>query len=96
MPRGGEITLAARVVQGHFVEVQVRDNGVGIPKTRIPRIFEPFYTTKEVGKGTGLGLAICWRIIEEAGGSIDVASEVGRGTSFSVRLPLAGTAPTKQ
>jgi PAS domain S-box-containing protein len=88
MPQGGELTLATRLLQGQQAEVQVRDTGTGIPQDRLPRIFEPFYTTKEAGKGTGLGLAICWRIVEEARGSIDVASEVGRGTTFRVRLPV--------
>ena len=88
MPRGGELTVATRLVQGGWVEVIFRDSGVGIPNDRLPRIFEPFYTTKEPGKGTGLGLAICWRILEEAGGSIDVSSELGKGTTFSVRLPI--------
>ena len=90
MPQGGTLTIVSQVVQDHLVEVQVRDTGTGIPQTRLPRIFEPFYTTKEPGKGTGLGLAICWRIIDEAGGTIDVSSEVGQGTTFSLRLPLAG------
>jgi two-component system NtrC family sensor kinase len=88
MPQGGELTLTTRLLQGQQAEVQVRDTGAGIPQDRLPRIFEPFYTTKEAGKGTGLGLAICWRIVEEARGSIDVASEVGRGTTFRVRLPV--------
>jgi len=94
MPQGGELTLHTRMLQGRLVEVQVRDTGVGIPQDRLSRIFEPFYTTKEPGKGTGLGLAICWRIIEEAGGAIDVASDVGQGTTFSMRLPLIGTGPS--
>jgi two-component system NtrC family sensor kinase len=91
MPQGGGLTIATRVVQDHVAEVRFRDTGTGIPKDRLPRIFEPFYTTKEPGKGTGLGLAICWRIIEEAGGSIDVTSDIGRGTTFSIRLPHLGT-----
>ncbi len=93
MPQGGTLTIASRMLQDRLVEVHVRDTGTGIPKARLPRIFEPFYTTKEPGKGTGLGLAICWRIIEEAGGSIDVSSEVGQGTTFSIRLPLAAMVP---
>ncbi|MBI3327610.1 MAG: hypothetical protein HYZ81_13030 [Nitrospinae bacterium] len=93
MPQGGVLTIDTQVVQDRLVEVHVRDTGTGIPKARLPRIFEPFYTTKEPGKGTGLGLAICWRIIEEAAGSITASSEVGQGTTFCIRLPLVGMVP---
>jgi hypothetical protein len=72
-------------------EVQLRDTGVGIPQTRLPSIFEPFYTTKEPGKGTGLGLAICGRIIEGAGGSSDVSSELGKGTSLALSRVMSRT-----
>ena len=65
--------------------VTVADNGTGIPADRLPLIFEPYYTTKE--DGTGLGLAISKRIVEEHSGSISAESEVGRGSTFTVRLP---------
>jgi PAS domain S-box-containing protein len=92
MPQGGTLTIVTGRGE-RWVEVRVADTGVGIPPARLPRIFEPFYTTKEPGKGTGLGLAICRRIVEEAGGAIEVASTPGRGTTFTVRLPLVGLEP---
>jgi len=69
------------------VAVRVADNGKGIPERDLGKIFEPFFTTKE-HKGTGLGLAVSWGIVSEHGGTIEVASEVGRGTTFTVRLPV--------
>jgi PAS domain S-box-containing protein len=92
MPQGGELTIKAQTTPRQQVAVRFQDTGLGIPPARLPRIFEPFYTTKEPGKGTGLGLAICQRIIRDAGGSIEVASEVGRGTTFTIWLPLASLA----
>lgn len=71
------------------VEVQVSDTGPGIPEENIDKIFDPFFTTKETGHGVGLGLAISYGIIKEHKGSISVESEVGKGTTFTVRLPLA-------
>jgi two-component system NtrC family sensor kinase len=70
-----------------MAEVKVADNGAGIPEKNLGRIFEPFFTTKE-NRGTGLGLAVCWGIVTEHGGTIEVDSRVGRGTTFTVRLPL--------
>lgn len=74
---------------GHqdYIEITVADTGQGIPKENLSRLFEPFYTTK--GKhGTGLGLAVIWRIIDNHGGTINVESEVGKGTTFVIHLPL--------
>jgi signal transduction histidine kinase len=71
-----------------WVELQVYDNGDGIPQEVLGRVFDPFFTTKSQG-GPGLGLAISRRIVEEAGGTITAESETGRGTSFTVRLPVA-------
>ena len=65
----------------------VRDDGSGIPAEILPRIFEPFLTTKETGRGVGLGLAISHSILERHNGSIEVQSETGRGTTFTVTLP---------
>ncbi|MFH1028711.1 MAG: ATP-binding protein, partial [Pseudomonadota bacterium] len=70
------------------VEISVSDTGCGIPPENLEKIFEPFFTTKEVGKGTGLGLAISCDIVRKHGGELLVQSEVGRGTTFTVRLPL--------
>jgi signal transduction histidine kinase len=67
----------------------VADDGGGISPANLARVFDPFFTTKPVGKGTGLGLAICYEIVQRHGGEIEVRSELGRGTVFSVRLPLA-------
>src|SRR6185503_7827560 len=70
----------------HRATVRVRDNGCGIPPEKVERIFNPFFTTKETG--TGLGMAISRKIVEAHQGTIDVVSEVGRGTEFKVTLPL--------
>ncbi len=68
----------------------VRDDGSGIPADILPRLFEPFLTTKETGRGVGLGLAISRSILERHSGSIDVQSEPGRGTTFTITLPRDG------
>jgi two-component system, NtrC family, sensor kinase len=88
---GGTITITTRKVY-EMVEVHVADTGEGIPKGNLARIFDPFYTTKPAGKGTGLGLSICYTIIKNMGGDISVSSQVGVGTTFTLRLPI-GRAP---
>jgi signal transduction histidine kinase len=88
MPKGGSLILrTAR--DGAWVVVQVADSGLGIPPDVRRRIFEPFFTTKETG--TGLGLSIVSGIISSYGGTIDVESEAGAGTTFTIRLPAATT-----
>jgi len=72
------------------VRLSVRDTGAGIPADVIEKVFDPFFTTKPVGDGTGLGLTICHRIVDEHGGTIDVKSEPGRGTTFVITLPALG------
>jgi two-component system, NtrC family, sensor kinase len=70
------------------VEISVRDNGCGIPQVNLQRIFDPFFTSKEVGKGTGLGLSVSYGIVKAHGGKISVESTVGEGTVFHVQLPV--------
>jgi PAS domain S-box-containing protein len=70
------------------VSVSFADTGVGIPKENLPKLFEPFFSTKKKGKGVGLGLSVAYGIIQEHGGSIQVQSEAGKGTTFSIELPL--------
>ena len=83
----GRIILTTESDKG-TVSVHVEDNGVGIPEKKINRIFDIFYTSKPAGKGTGLGLALCNDIIKKLGGTITVKSQVGKGTVFTVSLPL--------
>src|ERR1017187_5416237 len=88
MPRGGNLWLETRLSNDETeIEIQVRDDGAGIAPDILPRIFEPFLTTKESGRGVGLGLAISRGIVERHNGRIEVESELGRGTTFTVTLP---------
>jgi len=86
MPEGGLLRISGQT-NGNAVLIEVSDSGVGIPEENISRIFEPFFTTKEIGKGTGLGLAVCYGILTEHGGSLDVQSTPGVGTTFTISLP---------
>jgi PAS domain S-box-containing protein len=83
----GEIRISTRADNGS-VEVRISDTGVGIPKENISKIFDPFFTTKKVGKGTGLGMNIAYNIIKKHKGTIDVESEVGKGTTFIIKIPV--------
>ena len=83
-----EIVVSTRI-EGDRVVVEVSDTGAGIPPDDIGRIFDAFFTTKAVGVGTGLGLAICHRIVTDMGGELTVKSDVGKGTTFRVALPMA-------
>ena len=87
--KNGTVTVITRVADGDQVVVHINDDGCGIAKENLGQIFDPFFTTKPQGKGTGLGLSICHGIIERLGGKIAVASEVGKGTSFTLTLPQA-------
>jgi two-component system NtrC family sensor kinase len=82
------ISLSASDTGKRGVEIAVTDNGCGIPPEDLDKLFEPFFTTKEVGKGTGLGLAVSYGIVQRHGGTIRVQSEVGRGSTFTVWLPI--------
>ncbi|MCC6741993.1 MAG: HAMP domain-containing protein [Planctomycetia bacterium] len=88
MPGGGSLDLLTMTKEG-MACLQVRDSGAGIPREDLGRIFDPFFTTKSPGKGTGLGLSICGDIVKSHSGTIDVQSEPGKGSWFTVRLPAA-------
>jgi two-component system NtrC family sensor kinase len=88
MPRGGNLWIETRLSNDEAeIEITVRDDGAGIAPDVLPHIFEPFLTTKESGHGVGLGLAISRGIVERHNGRIEVASELGRGTTFTITLP---------
>ncbi|MDN4999659.1 ATP-binding protein [Bradyrhizobium sp. GCM10027634] len=105
MPDGGRLTLRTRNVvfgvreavavgagyAGDYVEIEVADTGTGIPQAHVERIFDPFFSTKEVGKGTGLGLSMVFGFVKQSGGGIKVRSEEGHGTVFTIYLPKAET-----
>ena len=84
----GTITLATRAVDNNWVEIRVTDTGRGIPEENLGKLFTPFFTTKAPGKGTGLGLSIAYGIIKMHRGQIAVQSEVGKGATFTITLPL--------
>lgn len=86
MPEGGEITLQA-AAEANAVRLEIIDNGPGMPQEVLAKVFKPFYTTKP--GGNGLGLPITRKIIEAHGGTLDVQSEAGRGTKFTIRFPIA-------
>ncbi|MEM7431064.1 MAG: ATP-binding protein [Pseudomonadota bacterium] len=83
----GTVTIRT-FTEGDYVRIEVGDTGSGIPADKIGSIFDPFFTTKPVGSGTGLGLSISYVIVEEHGGTLTVASELGVGTTFTIRLPI--------
>jgi PAS domain S-box-containing protein len=105
MPDGGRLTLTTRNVvfgvreavavgagyAGDYIEIEIADTGTGIPQAILERIFDPFFSTKEVGKGTGLGLSMVFGFVKQSGGGIKVKSEEGRGTTFTIYLPKAET-----
>jgi signal transduction histidine kinase len=89
MPQGGELTIQASVENGH-VCVSLIDTGTGIAPEVLPKIFRPFFSTKAKSGGSGLGLPTTRKIIEAHHGTIDVQSDVGKGTKFTIRLPAPG------
>jgi C4-dicarboxylate-specific signal transduction histidine kinase len=84
---GGRIQVRSRILSASELEIEISDNGIGMNEEIMSRIFNPFFTTKDVGKGTGLGLSISHGIVQDHGGSIYCASERGRGATFRIRLP---------
>jgi two-component system, NtrC family, sensor kinase len=103
MPDGGTVEIVTRLADAtpppyvdspaaRWVAIEVRDRGIGMDAATRERIFEPFFTTKQVGEGTGLGLSVSWGIVREHGGWIDVQSEPGAGSTFTVWLPRGATA----
>ena len=89
MSERGRLTITTLACQGREVWIRIADTGCGIAPENIERIFDPFFTTREGGRGTGLGLAIAYGIVTQHHGHIDVESTVGRGTTFTIRLPAA-------
>ncbi len=87
MPGGGRLSITSSK-EDSWVCLRVEDTGMGIPEADLHRVFDPFFTTKQVGEGTGLGLSVSYGIVEKMGGRIDVESVQGRGTIFTVRLPV--------
>jgi signal transduction histidine kinase len=95
MPNGGLLVIKTQEVlpqssseNGKWLKISVTDTGIGITDESKKRIFDPFFTTKKIGEGTGLGLAICEKIIKEHSGRLDVESEVGKGSTFFVFIPI--------
>lgn len=84
----GTLTITT-ACEGDEIVLRFTDTGDAIPPENLNKIFDPGFTTKGVGVGTGLGLSICYRIVQDHGGTIDVSSEVGKGTKFTVRLPVS-------
>jgi signal transduction histidine kinase len=104
MPQGGMLTIKTQQVRpplssedGRWLEISIADTGIGITEESRKRIFDPFFTTKKMGEGTGLGLPICEKIIKEHSGRIEVRSEVGKGSTFSISIPVfEGNEPDEQ
>ena len=86
MPSGGKLHVGLGSADDHLV-LTVRDSGVGIPPENLPRIFDPFFTTKPEGQGTGMGLSVSYGIIQRHHGQIAVDSQLGSGSTFTIRLP---------
>jgi two-component system NtrC family sensor kinase len=88
MPNGGDLTVKTSSYDSVF-RVDVIDTGIGIPQDHLKKIYDPFFTTKELGRGTGLGLSVTYGIIQEHSGKIAVDSKPGHGTRFVLELPAS-------
>jgi len=90
MESGGQLRISSGPdPSGDNIMIRIEDTGVGIPPENLDRIFDAFFTTKkEVLKGVGLGLSVCYGLIKEHGGNVDVESELGKGTRFTIYLPV--------
>jgi signal transduction histidine kinase len=86
MPNGGHLTIATKAGDGRVL-MSVTDTGCGIKEELLEKIFEPFFTTQPVGKGTGLGLSVTFGIVEQHGGTLEVHSQEGQGSTFTISLP---------
>ena len=101
MPAGGTLTISTMIrneashaaESRSLIELRVRDTGHGMPPEVRQRVFEPFFTTKDLGKGTGLGLSQVYGFVQQSGGSIDIQSEVGKGTCVTISFPKSATVP---
>ncbi|KAF0179702.1 MAG: multi-sensor signal transduction histidine kinase [Nitrospirae bacterium] len=87
IPERGEIRIRTWAEEGSIF-IAISDTGAGIPADKLQKVFEPFYTTKDVGKGTGLGLSIAYDIVKKHDGELTVESEPDKGTTFTVRIPV--------
>jgi signal transduction histidine kinase len=94
MPHGGSLTIQTRRISppassydGTWLEISIADTGTGIPEETRKKIFDPFFTTKRREEGTGLGLSICEKIVKDLSGRLEVKSELGKGSTFSVLIP---------
>ncbi|MEO0935890.1 MAG: ATP-binding protein [Cyanobacteria bacterium J06641_2] len=84
--------MSTQLIRQDTVQINIIDNGCGIPKDNINRLFDPFFTTKPVGQGTGLGLSISYQIIvEHHKGKLNCISTVGKGSEFQIKIPVKGT-----
>ncbi|MDZ7698003.1 MAG: ATP-binding protein [Deltaproteobacteria bacterium] len=93
--KGGELMAEAGPGEDEDVQIQVKDNGIGINDADLKKIFTPFFTTKAPGKGTGLGLSVCYGIVDKMGGTMTVMSEKGKGSTFTITLPAARSGRSK-
>lgn len=87
MPKGGKIEILSALRDSHLI-IEIRDSGAGISEDTIKQIYDPFFTTKAIGKGNGLGLSVSYGIIQEHSGRIMVESREGYGSTFTIQLPL--------